>query len=194
MEKENSKSLIEIAVSIQEFATEPVTFLELYNKVCEEKGFNDDEKKLHIARFYTDVTASGDFIYCGEDKWDLKKNQKLSAQDSDFSEEHIADASIEDEEEKEAPKRKFTSRKKQRKTIEDIIEEETKEDDLETEDEEYENQPFDDYEPSEDDDGYDDYEKDFDSEMDEDDDDTEDDFDEEKYNSIMDEYEDQYND
>ena len=44
MENVNSKSLIEIAIEIQESAKESVTFLDLYNKVCETKGFTDEEK------------------------------------------------------------------------------------------------------------------------------------------------------
>ena len=76
-------SLVEIAIEIQE-NEEKTTFLELYNKVCEKKGFNEEEKRAHIAQFYTDITACGDFIYCGDDLWDLKRNQKLDALEKEF--------------------------------------------------------------------------------------------------------------
>ena len=193
MENIKSKSLIEVAIYIQESATEPITFIDLFNKVAELKEYTDEDKKANIARFYTDVTASGDFIYCGDDKWDLKKNQKLDAQESDFSKEHGAEFADDEEVEEEKPKRKSTRKKNKIETIEDIVEEEERDDNTESEDQEYENQ-FDDYYNGDDDDGYDGYEKDFDSEIDEDDLDSDDDFDEDKYNSIMDEFEDQYND
>ncbi len=186
-------SMVEIAIDIQSQPnTEKTTFLDLYNKVCEIKGFDEEERKAHIAQFYTDITASGDFLYCGEDLWDLKKNQKLEALDTEFYSEHVADESEEDEEVK--PKRKPKRAKRQ----EELFSEEEDDDDNnvnDEEDESYENADYDAEEDEDDDRNYDNYEPDFDHDQDNDDyDDDESDREEEKYNDIMDEYEDLYDD
>ena len=191
MKDYNLMSLVEIAIDIQSQPNaEKTTFIDLYNKVSEIKGFTEEDKRAHIAQFYTDITASGDFVYCGEDLWDLKKNQKLEAMDSEFYNEHIADESDEDEEEKPRPK-------KSRSKAKDVqsVEEEENEIEEENEDEAYENIGYeDDYESSEEEE-YDGYEKDFDYDPDDDtSSDDEDDSDEEKYNAIMDDYENLYDD
>ena len=188
-------SLVEIAIEIQE-NEEKTTFLEHYNKVCEKKGFNEEEKRAHIAQFYTDITACGDFIYCGDDLWDLKRNQKLDALEKEFQSEHVG---FDESEEKETRKPKRKSSKRAPKTPLELEEEENREE-IDSEDQAYETQMTydDDYDLNDEDDDYSRYEKDFDSELDEDDEksdyDDDDDFDEDKYNSIMDEYENQYDD
>ena len=192
MKDYNLMSLVEIAVDIQSQPnTDKTTFLDLYNKVCEIKGFNEEEKRAHIAQFYTDITASGDFVYCGEDLWDLKRNQKLEALDSEFYNEHIAEESDEEEEEKPKPKK---SRSKAKKDALELEEEENVEE-QDSEDESYESNVTydDDYDSN--DEEYDGYEKDFDYDPDDDSSsDDDDDSDEEKYNAIMDDYENLYDD
>lgn len=193
MEDIKSLSLVEVAIEIQSESKEKTTFIDLYNKVSEAKGFNEEEKRAHIAQFYTDVTASGDFVYCGGDLWDLKKNQKLEALETEFYTEH-AGLGDDLEDEDEAPvKKKRKSSKKIMLSPEELEEEENKEE-IDNEDESYENISFDDYEASEDDDDYSSYEKDLDSELDEEDKESYDDEDEDKYNSIMDEFENLYDD
>ena len=185
-------SLVEIAIDVQsQPGSKEITFLDLYNKVCEIKGFDEEERKKHIAQFYTDVTACGDFVYCGEDLWDLKRNQKLEAMDSEFYNEHIAEE--EEEEEEEKPKRKKATPNKTYSAINGDDDEDEDDSNL---DEDYENADYDsDYESSEED-GYDDYEKDFDYDPEDDDSQSEEeeDNDEDEYNAIMDDYENLYDD
>jgi len=192
MKDYNLMSLVEIAVDIQSQPnTDKTTFLDLYNKVCEIKGFDEEEKRAHIAQFYTDITASGDFVYCGEDLWDLKRNQKLEALESEFYNEHIAEESDEEEEEKPKPKK---PRSKAKKDALELEEEENVEE-QDSEDESYESNATydDDYDSN--DEEYDGYEKDFDYDPDDDSSsDDDDDSDEEKYNAIMDDYENLYDD
>ena len=185
-------SLVEIAIEIQSENSEKTTFIDLYNKVCELKGFSEEERKAHIAQFYTDVTACGDFVYCGDDLWDLKRNQKLEALEKEFQTEHIG---FEEDKEESRPKPKRKSSKRAKSPLE--IEAEDNREEIESEDQAYETQmTYDDYDMQDEDEDYSSYERDFDSELDEDDTDydEDDDFDEDKYNSIMDEYENQYDD
>lgn len=189
MEDYKNKSLIEVA---KELVKEKITFYELYNKVCEVMGFDEEEKKAHIAQFYTDVTASGDFVYCGEDLWNLKANEKTDILKEEYYSEHLE---VEGAEEEPKPKK----RKHTAKTVE--VEEDVDVDD------EYDDNQGSSYENVVDDYDDDDYEsshqKDFDSQLDEDDDEDYDDyddesdndadeFDEDDYNEIMDDYEEKY--
>jgi DNA-directed RNA polymerase subunit delta len=190
-------SLEEIAVAVLKESKQKTTFADLYKKVAELKGYDDEEKKGHIAQFYTDITASGDFLYCGEDLWDLKSNEPLSALDSEFYSEHAA---IEGEGEEEEKPKKAAKKRSPKKYI-DEMEDETKDEEKESEDEEYEKVPGDDAEEETDEDEDPekeaDHEKDIDSDLDDDKASEEtpeedEDFDEDKYNSLMDQYEDKY--
>jgi len=196
MENKDNKSLLEVAIEIQKTAKDKTTFLDLYKKVSTALKLTEDEKKQHIAQFYTDITSCGDFVYCGEDLWDLKENLETSALESEFYQEHMAEEETEEEiEEKKERARKAKARKKQAETVEDIVDEEQMDDYSDSEDEEYENEA--DFDEDESDDDYDSYEKDVDSDLDEDDDkdnydDDDQDQDEDEYNKIMDDYEDLY--
>lgn len=195
MQNTDLMSLEEIAVMVMKNSKQKITFLDLYNKVSEIKGFTEEQKTDHIAQFYTDITASGDFLYCGDDLWDLKSNEPLSALSSEFYSEH---ADIEGEEDEEVRPKK--AKKRAKKTVEDIEETRSSKEEAEekdTEDEEYESiEPIDDIEDEDEDiDNEKDEDKDKSEDLDSDDDisdEDDSDFDEEDYNKIMDQYEDQY--
>lgn len=203
MDNYNLLSLEEVAVEVLKTAKTEMTFAEIFAKVAELKGLTDEEKKNVIAQFYTDITSSGDFLYCGDDKWDLKSNQPLSALDSEFYSEHTSVAGDDEEkDDEEKPKAKKAPRKRAKKYIEEIEDaaEDKADDEKETDDEDYENvAPADEEAEDEDEDidndstDHDDKDEDEDEDDDKsEDDDEDDDFDEDKYNNIMDQYEDQY--
>ncbi len=200
------KSLEEVAVEVLRETKEKATYLELFNKVAELKNFTEEERNENIARFYTDITASGNFVYCGDDYWDLKENQTLDALDSEFYSEH---STVEGEDEEEIKPKKRSKKTTKRiytegdanfvdLTYSELAEESETDDDYNNEDESYENMDYD-FGKKYDDDDYDDddndseYEDDYDEDdYDDDDDSDSDDYDEDKYNAIMDEWEDSY--
>ena len=207
MEKTELKSLEEVAIEVLREAKEELTYLELYNRVTEIQNFSEEEKMDNIAQFYTDITASGNFVYCGDDKWNLKENLTLDKLDSEFYSEH---AEIELEED-EKPKKKKASKKSKKiirsedgeafvdLTYSELAQEMDKDDEDDNENEDYENysdESYDDYDDSysDDDDSYeedsDEYQDDYDDDLDDDEDD--DDYDEDSYNAIMDQWEDSY--
>ena len=206
MENIELKSLEEVAVEVLRETKEKATYLELFNKVAELKNFTEEEKNENIARFYTDITASGNFVYCGDDYWDLKENQTLDALDSEFYSEH---STVEGEDEEEIKPKKRSKKTTKRiytegdanfvdLTYSELAEESETDDDYNNEDESYENMDYD-FGKKYDDDDYDDddndseYEDDYDEDdYDDDDDSDSDDYDEDKYNAIMDEWEDSY--
>ena len=205
MENIELKSLEETAVEVLKQEKTQLTYLELFNKVAELKGFNDEEKAREIARFYTDITSSGNFVYCGDDKWGLKEDLPLDALDSEFYSEHN-EIELEDEDlikpKKKAKKSKKITHTEDGQafvdlTYNDLAQESDKDDDYLSEDESYENldgsDDYEDYVDDDDDSQYDDeYEREEDYDDYDEDDDDDDDFDEDRYNDIMDDYEDRY--
>ena len=187
MKENKMMALIEIAKEIQsQPGAEGITFLELYDKVCEIKEFDEEEKRAHIAQFYTDITASGDFIYCGDDKWNLKKNLKTDDYDKELYNEHNE---VEGQDFDDEPRKiKRTVRRVSKDALD--LEEEANADEIDNEDEGYENiGNYSTYEYDEDaEPDYNSHEDDFDSQLDIDEENDDDyDADEEKYNDIMDE-------
>lgn len=179
MENVSNMSLIEVAVKVCEERHAPININDLIDEVLELKGVTDDDSKADL---YVDITTSSTFVYLGEGMWDLKINQSLDEFDKDGS--------------------AFTS--KDEEYVEEEPEFEDDEDD--DEDSEYDEDEDEDSEYDEDDEDEDEESRDRGSEREyedeedeteyseEDDFEEEDDYDEEKYNKIMDDYEDMYGD
>jgi DNA-directed RNA polymerase subunit delta len=181
-------AMIDVAEIILKESSEPLEIKEIIKKVVEIKKIseNDFEK---ITQLYMDITQSGKFVFCGEEKWDLKE-RNLELWDKDGYafvklENHDDVEEADDDEELE-----FTEF-----NLEDIQEEEVEVDD----DEEEVDEVIDETEKealkeekayievelpikSTDDDVDDDVDIEFDGN----------DYDEDDYNEIMDDYEDMY--
>ena len=56
MSNKDLMSLVEIAIEIQSENPEKTTFINLYNKVCEIKGFSEEDIKEHIKFFNNLIT------------------------------------------------------------------------------------------------------------------------------------------
>ena len=174
MENVQQMSLLEVALKIMEEKGSVVNIYELIKEVLETKGLADPDNS-YAARLYTDITTSSKFVFMGEDNRDLKSHQSLDEFDKDgasfnpkgaLDDEDVLDVKDdydEDEDEEESE-------------YDDLDEDE----DLESEEE------VDDEEESE----YDDLEYE-EEELDEETD-YDDTLDEDKYNKIMDDYEDLY--
>ena len=177
----NQMSLIEIALEIMNEHEGAINIYTLIEETLAKKGVSDEDGTL-AAKLYTDITVSSKFVFLGDDNWDLKSRQSLDVFDKDGS-------SFNSKEDYEADE-----------------DEDEDNDDLGFEDED--DDESDDYEDDEDEDNDeddedldfedddDDQESEVGSEEDDESDDSYDDVDpdEEKYNKIMDEYEDMYED
>lgn len=176
MENISQMSLLEIAVALMEQKRGQQNIRSLIKEVFEIKGIDDEDGSI-TTQLYIDITTSSKFVYMGNDEWDLKSRQSLDQYDKDGS---AFNTNVEEEEEID----------------------ELGEDDLLEEDEE--EQEEDDFEDEEDEDMYiddEDFDEDDISELDDEDDFddeeelerySEDDFDEDKYNDLMDDFEDMY--
>lgn len=169
---DKSKSMVELAVDVIK-SNGKQNIYDLLNEVAKIKGLEvDDIDKL--SQLYLDMTLSANFVYCGNDEWDLKENN-LDLWDKDgsfFNKDEV----YEDEEEDDDIK------------LEDyFVEEEILTEELDDEDEDEEPKEVD-----EDDIVIDDHVKVYSTDDDDETVDLDLDFDDDDYNKIMDDYEDMY--
>ncbi|MCM1130601.1 MAG: DNA-directed RNA polymerase subunit delta [Roseburia sp.] len=180
MENVSQMSLLEVAIYLMEQKKVQQNIRALIREVLEIKGLDDADGKL-ATQLYIDITTSSKFVYMGNEEWDLKCRQSLDEYDKDGSAFNVKGAELDDEPLDED---------------EDLDEESLDED----EDEYEEDEDEDEYERE---DEYDeDEESEYEDEYDEDEDAiidgelterySEDDFNEDKYNDLMDDYEDMY--
>lgn len=178
-------SMLEVAKEIVKNSEGPVAIKDIIKKVIELKNIDDNGDKA--TQLYVDITTSADFVYMGENAWDLKDRQSLEQWDKDASAFNTAD--VEEDPEDNGV------------TVEDFSTDDEKPDyDEESEDDE-DNDNVSGEDDEDEDDGKNPYADDSDFESDDTDEsefDTirdnpdEDEFDEDKYGDIMDSYEDLY--
>lgn len=157
-----------------------------YVFTTKEENVEDVEK---VTRFYMDMTTSGKFVFCGEDKWDLKENN-LDLWDKD-GHAFVTEAEIvEDSEEEDLDFTEFNiddidlPSDEVVVVEEDEVEEEQQDVDQEEKEALKEEEEYLDVEISMKSTDDDDVDVDFGDE----------DYDEDDYNDIMDDYEDMYED
>ena len=167
-QKETNKSMVEIAEEYIRINGKQNIY-ELLETVAKIKGIDESDTDK-LAQLYIDMTLSANFVYCGNEEWDLKENN-LELWDKDGS---------------------FFNK-------DEIIEEEEEEEDIKLEDyyipEEDEELDLDDDEEDEDDEEEEEIIIDDDVKFystDDDDADVDLDFDDDDYHDIMDDYEDMY--
>lgn len=183
MENISQMSLLEVALNLMEQKKAPQSIHNLIKEVLEIKGLEDVDNSL-ATQLYIDITTSSKFVFLGDDNWDLKNRQSLDEYDKDGSAFNVKGEDLEEE----------------------LLDEEESLETLDEEDD-YNDYDEDDEDDYDEDSEYDDYDEDDeeaeDSEYDEDDVDaiidgeiterySEDDFNEDKYNDLMDDYEDMY--
>ena len=83
MAKNEEKSLLEIAIELLEKKRGPQHIDTIVKEVMSLKGYKVAESKEKAPQFLMDFMLSGNFVYCGEDCWDLKYRQPTSVLDKD---------------------------------------------------------------------------------------------------------------
>ncbi len=173
----NQMSLMEVAESTLKQSKQPMSFLELFQAVCELKEISAEEKNEIISQVYADFITSAKFVYVGDDMWDLKSRQSIDLWDKDGA---FYQEFPDFEEEVEEPEE------------EEELEEDLDEDEEDEEEEEEEEEEKAIYEDDVDYDEFDDDEEDFVEDTDDIAIEEEEDFDDDKYNEYMDDYEKMY--
>ena len=78
-------SLVDIAAQILLEAREPINLYDLFKEVIKRKEITVKDTSILLTGFYADLTVSAKFVYTGENKWDLKANQKIELWEKDGS-------------------------------------------------------------------------------------------------------------
>lgn len=182
MENVSQMSLLEVAIYLMEQKKTQQSIRALIKEVLEIKGLDDVDGTIST-QLYIDITTSSKFVYMGNEEWDLKKRQSLDEYDKDGSAFNVKGADLDEPVEEDE--------------VLDVLEDEVDEyDEDEDDDEDDEYDDDEEYDEDEEDSDYEDDEYDDDDEAIIDGDLTEryseDDFNEDKYNDLMDDYEDMY--
>ena len=125
--KESDFSLIEIAYKLLSKKRKPQLLDDIIKDVMSTKGYNVKEAKEIAPQFILDFQTCGDFIYCGDGRWDLKERQPTSVLDKDGS-----DYDYEDDEDVKKNELKEDDFIRIHKDL-DVIDDEDEEDQLEDE-------------------------------------------------------------
>lgn len=72
------KSMIDVALDVLKEQKEPMSFINLWTKVSDEMGYNQNQFEDNIAQFYTDLSIDGRFFSMAQNTWDLKSRHTLS--------------------------------------------------------------------------------------------------------------------
>ena len=83
MTNRKTMSIMELAYQILLDEEKAMTFVELYDRICEEKEIVEKEKLDKISQVYTDFITSAKFIYVGDEEWDIKGRQAIDLWDKD---------------------------------------------------------------------------------------------------------------
>ena len=83
MSVKEEKSLLELSIEYLKKQEEPQDINVIIKEVMNMKGLKANEIKEKAPQFVMDFMLSGNFVYCGEDKWDLKYRQPTSVLDKD---------------------------------------------------------------------------------------------------------------
>ena len=160
-------SMLEVAVELLNQKKTPQSIMTIIQEVLELKGL-DDPNGVLAAQLYIDITTSSSFVYCGEERWDLKTRQSLELFDRDGSYFNTGEEYEEEEEEIDLDDYNID----EEESVDDDEDDDDEDDDYY--DDEYD-LPLDEIDPTEDDDevSY---------------------LDEQEYNDIMDDYESMYED
>lgn len=171
-------AMVDVAYELLKESDKPLAIQDLFKEIAEIKEISlDDVEKL--TQLYMDITTSAKFVYCGDDKWDLKEGN-LHLWDDDGSSFIEVNEEDEDEEVIEVDLSVFDDEEDEEDL--EFVDDEEEDEDLDEETKEAikeEQEYIDEALPLQ---STDDDDVDFDA----------DDYDEDDYNKIMDNYEDMY--
>lgn len=78
-------SFMDAAINIMLKEKKAFDLYELFDRISLDFGIEEDEKDNLVSKFYTDLTTSAKFVYVGDNKWNLKANEKIELWEKDGS-------------------------------------------------------------------------------------------------------------
>lgn len=67
------KAMIDVAYDILSSKDKALTFIELWNEVCQIAGFTKQQEEDNIAQLYSDLSLDDRFVCVKDKKWDLRE-------------------------------------------------------------------------------------------------------------------------
>ena len=96
------QSNVDIAYDIVSANGSPITFADLWAKLCEVNNYTEQEATRKIGSFYTSLLLDGRFVNLGDNTWDLRSRYKFDKITLDVNECYSEEDEVEqDQEEKE---------------------------------------------------------------------------------------------
>ena len=98
----NEKSLLDYGFDVLSASSEPVKFIDLFNKAIELSGLelSEADLKVRMAKFYTQLSLDGRFITLTDNYWDLRSRHKFEQVHLDMIDAYSdEDDEVDDEEE-----------------------------------------------------------------------------------------------
>ena len=80
------QSNVDIAFDIISANESPITFADLWAKLCEVNNYTEAEAIRKIGSFYTSLLLDGRFVNLGDNKWDLRSRYKFDKVTLDVNE------------------------------------------------------------------------------------------------------------
>lgn len=71
------KQMLDIAYDVIKSHKRAVPFIKIWEKVCIEKNFTEQQKEDKVADFFSDMTLDDRFINVEGNKWDIKSRRKF---------------------------------------------------------------------------------------------------------------------
>ena len=72
------KAMIDVAYEQLSTKKKPVTFIKLWEEICQIMGFTQAQEEDNIAQFYSDLSLDDRFVCVGENKWDLRSRHTFN--------------------------------------------------------------------------------------------------------------------
>lgn len=67
------KAMIDVAYDLMKPKKKAMTFIKLWDEVCQINGYTDAQAEDRIAQFYSDLSLDDRFVNVGKNSWDLKE-------------------------------------------------------------------------------------------------------------------------
>ena len=67
------KAMIDVAYEQLSTKKKPVTFIKLWEEICQIMGFTQAQEEDNIAQFYSDLSLDDRFVCVKDNKWDLRE-------------------------------------------------------------------------------------------------------------------------
>ena len=114
------KSNVDIAFDIISANESPITFADLWTKLCEINEYTEAESTRKIGSFYTSLLLDGRFVNLGDNTWDLRSRYKFDKVTLDVNECYSEDEDVEiDPEEIEEEKEEDESSEEEKQDYEE---------------------------------------------------------------------------